>query len=189
MESTIVTVNDLKNFTSIGENVDPDLLFPHLLISQQLYIQPVLGDALYNDIVSRFDNQQLTGDTATLYEQYIIPALAYSAWFSVAPFLNYKTQRTGLATQGTDVLTPITPEEFGIYNSRVENFKTYYLNRMEQYLIDNSTTFPLFRQNNVNQSSGGSFYLGYKSASHHSPYWDSTEGSVYGDSATGEDNC
>jgi len=187
MESTIVTTNQLKTFTSIGENIDPDLLFPHLLIAQQLYLEPVMGSTLYDDIISRFDNNQLTGDTQTLYEEYIIPALAYSAWYSCSPFLNYKTQRVGLNTQATDVLTPLSTEELAIYMNRVDNFKTYYLNRLEQYLIDNETLFPLFRQNNVNQSSGGSIFLGYKSASHANPYWDRTDGSLYSDSAT--DDC
>lgn len=172
MESTIVTVNDLKNFTSIGENIDPDLLFPHLLIAQQLYLQPVLGDALYNDIVSRFDNEQLTGDTQSLYELYIIPALAYSAWYSAAPFIAYKTQRTGISTHSSDVLTPVTTDELSIYVDRVNNLKLYYLNRLEQYLIDNASTFPLYRQNTVNQSSGGQIYLGYQTPSRRGSYWD-----------------
>jgi len=172
MESTIVSVNDLKNFTSIGENIDPELPFPHLLIAQQLYLQPVLGDALYNDIVTKFDNNELTGDTQTLYEMYIIPALAYSAWYSVFPFLNYKTQRTGISTHTSDVLTPITVEEMSIYNERVNNFKTYYLNRLEKYLIDNATLFLLFRQNDVNQSSGGSIFLGWKTVKRTNPFWD-----------------
>jgi len=174
MESTIVTTEQLKNFTSIGENVDVDLLFPHLLIAQQLYVQPVLGDALYNDIVDRFDNNTLTGDTQTLYELYIIPALAYSAWYSVTPFLNFKTQRTGIATQGTDVLTPVTPDELAIYTDRVNNFKIYYLNRLEQYLIDNASTFPLYRQNDVNQNKGGELYLGWRTKRKYGDYWDKT---------------
>ena len=172
MESTIVTVNDLKNFTSIGENVDPEILYPHLLISQQLYIENLIGSSLYNDIVSRFDNQQLTGDTQTLYEEYIIPAVAYCAWYSAAPFINFKTQRTGISTHSSDVLTPVTPEEFAIYSKRVNNFKTYYLNRLEDYLIANKTLFPLFRQDKVNKNTGGQIFLGYKSVSHVAPYWD-----------------
>lgn len=189
MESTIVTVNDLKNFTSIGENVDENLLTPFLLISQQMELSPVLGTALYDDIVSRFDNNQLTGDTQTLYEYYIVNSVAYSAWAQAAPFLNYKTQRTGLSTQATDVLTPLTPEELTIYITRVNNFRTYYLNRMEDYLIANKELFPLFRQNNVNQSSGGSFYLGYKTKSKRNPYWDKDSGGYIYDGLVGEDNC
>jgi hypothetical protein len=171
MESTIVTVNDLKNFSSIGENVDPELLYPHLLIAQQLYLQPVLGDALYNDIVSRFDNSQLTGDTQTLYEQYIIPALAYSSWYSVSPFLNYRTQRAGINTTSSDVLTPVTPEELNIYLSKVENFKQFYLDRLEKYLVTNATLFPLFRQNDVKEMNGSSIYLGYTDNPKGAAYW------------------
>jgi len=163
MESTIVTVNDLKNFTSIGENVDPELLFPHLLIAQQLYLQPVLGDALYDDIVSRFDNNQLTGDTQTLYEGFIIPSLAYSAWYSVAPFLQYKTQRVGINTQGSDVLTPVSIDELNIYLTKVNNFKDYYLSRLEKYLVANIDLFPLFRQNDVKEMNGSGIYLGFRS--------------------------
>ena len=117
MDSILCTIEDLKRLTSLSENIDPDLLWPHVLISQHLYIQNVLGDALYGDIVSRFDNEQLTGDTQTLWSEYIVPALGFCSWYSAAPFLNYKTQRTGLSTQGTDTLTPITVDEFSIYNA------------------------------------------------------------------------
>ena len=174
MESTIVTVNDLKNFSSIGANVDPELLYPHLLIAQQLYLQPVLGDALYDDIVSRFDNNWLTGNTQTLYEQYIIPALAYSSWYSVAPFLNYKTQRAGLQTTASPDSTPLTPEEMTTYLGKVNNFKDFYLSRLEKYLVTNKTLFPLFRQNDVRESNGSSIYLGYKTTEKWPAYWGKT---------------
>lgn len=172
MESVIVTVNDLKKFSSIGENVDPELLFPHLLIAQQLYLQPVLGDALYSDIISRFDNNWLTGDTQTLYEEYLIPALAFSSWYSAYPFLAYKTQRTGIVTTTADVNTPLTPDEMNLYSSRVSNFKDFYLKRLEDYLIDNSDLFPLFRKSENPQRGGGGIFTGWKSTRIYGSYWD-----------------
>lgn len=172
METCIVTPVELKKFTSIGENIDCDLLIPHLLIAQQLYLEPVLGCALYNDIISRYDNNWLSGDTQTLYEQYIVPALAYSAWYSVSPFLNWRTNRNGINTQGTDTLTPVVIEEFSMYLSKVENLKAFYLNRLEHYLKCNKTLFPLYCANTVQQSNGGSVYLGYKTNPKRAPYWD-----------------
>lgn len=172
MESNLCTVNDLKKLTPISENIDVELLHPHLMISQQLYIAPVLGTALYDDIIDRFDNNRLTGDTQTLYEEYIVPALGYGAWYAAAPFLNYKTQRTGIATQGTDTLTPVTPEELSIYIERVNNLRIYYQNRMEQYLIDNKTSFPLYRQDDVHQHKGGTFFTGWDTIRKHADYWD-----------------
>jgi hypothetical protein len=172
MESTIVTIDDLKKFTSIGDNVDPELLFPHLLIAQQLYIQPVLGDALYNDIISRFDNNQLTGDTQTLYENYIVSAIAYSAWYSASPFLSYKTQRTGIQTANNNDFNPLSVDELNLYLSKVNNLKDFYVNRMEEYLIANATIFPLFREDNIKASNGSSIYVGWKTAQKRGKYWD-----------------
>ena len=172
MESTIVTTTDLKNFTSIGDNVDPELLFPFLLIAQQLYVQSVLGDALYNDIISRYDNEWLTGDTQTLYENYIVPAVAYSAWYCSAPFINYKTQRSGISTTTSDVMTPVSPEEFNIYSQRVRNFMDYYLKRLEDYLIANKTTFPLYCEQDTPSQGGGQIFLGYNHKRPANPYWD-----------------
>lgn len=165
MESTIVSVEQLKTLTSISNTVDVGLLEPHLLIAQQLYVEPVLGTALYNDIINRWNTDTLTGDTQTLYNEYIIPAIGFSAWFSVAPFLAYKTNRSGIQTQSAPDNTPVTPEELSLYVARVENMKTFYCNRLNDYLIkDNGVKFPLFRdsENVVEKSTvGGGIYLNY----------------------------
>lgn len=172
MESTLLTVNDIKNFTTIGQNVDPELLYPFILLSQQMYVEPVLGLALYNDIVSRFDNQQLTGDTQILYESHIIPSIAYSSLYSALPFIAYKIQRSGVSTQTTDVLTPVSPEEMSIIIGKADNMKNFYLNRLEEYLVTNETLFPLYKRNSVNQTDGNqTIYLGYKHRINN-PYWD-----------------
>jgi hypothetical protein len=167
MESTIITAVQLKNLTSLSENIDVELLNPHLLIAQQLYIAPVLGTALYDDIVKRFDAQTLTGDSLTLYEEYIVPAIGFSAWYSAAPFLAYKTTRAGIqtmsASDGANVA--LIPEEMAVYIGRVQNLKDFYCQRLNKYLIDDKyQKFPLFRSNEtpVESNRGSSLYLGFK---------------------------
>jgi len=185
MESSIVSVDDLKKYTSIGQNLDCELLYPHLLISQQLYLEPVLGKCLYEDIIYRFDNNQLTGDTQELYELYIIPAVGFGAWYGSAPFLHIRTSRSGVNKSGTDTLTPVELDEFSMYLSKIENLKSFYLNRLEDYLICNKAKFPLYCQNSKEQSNGGSLYLGFRQHPRHSDYWDSTGI----DSLLGNGNC
>jgi len=164
MESTIVNSEQLKALTSISQNIDVELLNPHLLISQQLFCASILGTALYDDMVSRYDNQAITGDSLTLYEEYIVPAIAYGAWYSASPFLAYKTNRSGIQTQGSPDNVALTPEEMSIYIGRVQNLKDFYCQRLNNYLIkDNGLKFPLFRDGNtpVESSHGSSLYLGF----------------------------
>jgi len=165
MESTIVNSVQIKNLTSISQTIDPELLNSHLLISQQLYCAEVLGQALYQDIITRFDNQTLTGDTQVLYEEYIVPCIAYGAWYSVSPFLAYKTNRAGIQTQGSADTVAATPEEMSLYITRVENLKNFYSKRLNDYLIaDNYVKFPLFRSDKtpINNNKGGGLFLGFK---------------------------
>lgn len=164
MESTICTPNQLKNLTSLSQNIDPELLNPHLLIAQQLYVQPILGDALYNDIVNRFNTNTLTGDSQTLYEEYIVAAIGFGAWYSIAPFLNYKSQRAGIQTTSSPDNTPVTVEELSLYISRVENLKNFYSQRLQTFLDNNQTKYPLYRQGDSQEvSKGGGLFLGFKS--------------------------
>jgi hypothetical protein len=167
MESTICTTEQLKQLTSLSNNIDVELLQPHLLIAQQLYVASILGDALYNDICNRYDNNQLTGDTLTLYSDYIIPAIGFAAWFSVAPFLAYKTTRAGIQTQSASdgANVAVIPEELSLYIARVENFKNFYCQRLNQFLIDDDgVKYPLFRSGDdtpVETNKGGTLYLGF----------------------------
>jgi hypothetical protein len=180
MESNLVTVNDLKTFTNIGKNVDEELLFPFLIISQQMHVAPVLGDALYNDIVNRFDNNWLTGDTQTLYEEYIIPAVGFSAWYASSIFLNLHTERAGIMTMDTDHSTHASVEEFGLYSKWVESLKDFYLRRLETFLNANITLFPLYRKTNLENSNAGPFFLGFNKKRKTSDYWDLDRGQFPG---------
>ena len=162
MESTLVTVEQLKALTSISETMDCELLQPHLLIAQQLYVAPVLGDALYNDILSQFDANTISGNTTTLLDEYITPAIGFASWFSSAPFLAYKTQRSGIQSLASPDNTPVTTEELSLYIARVENYMDFYLSRLQKYLDDNETLFPLYRSGDSQEvSKGGGIYLGY----------------------------
>jgi hypothetical protein len=187
MESCLVSTNELKNLTSIGQNIDCELLTPHLLIAQQLYLEPVLGCALYNDIIYRFDNNQLTGNTQVLYEQYIVPAIAYASWYSLSPFLNWRTSRNGINKSGTDTLQPIEIQEFSMYSSKVENLMRFYLKRLEDYLKCNKDLFPLYCQNASEISPGGNVFTGWNSNPKRGRFWDSGFDSLFGDGNCG--NC
>lgn len=163
MESTLVTVEQLKLLTSISSTMDCELLQPHLLIAQQLYVAPVLGDALYTDILTKFDANTISGDTQTLLDEYITPAIGFSSWFSAAPFLAYKTQRSGIQALASPDNTPVTVEELSLYISRVENLKDFYCERLQSYLYANQSKFPLYRQADAQKTNkGGQLYLGFR---------------------------
>lgn len=160
MEDTLlITIEDIKEVTSISDNVDVEMLEPFLATSQDMHIRPVVGDALMDAML---DDVASGGTTyKTLIENYILKALAYSTWFSAAPFMHMKTQRKGIVLQNSDNSTNVTPEEFSIYIGRVEGSMTFYLRRLKDYLDNNKTLYPLYTQSDqINPTSSSSIFLG-----------------------------
>lgn len=187
MDSNLVTTEQLKNMTAIGLNIDCELLSPHINIAQNLYIYPILGKCLYEDLLTNFDANTLSADYQTLLDDYITPALGFASWYNAAPFLHIRTSRNGLNKSGTDTLEPVVLEEFSMYLSKVENFSRFYLKRLEDFLICNKTTYPLYRQNDAEISKGGSIFTGYNVHPKRGRMWDQEGTDV--DSILGTGNC
>jgi hypothetical protein len=71
----------------------------------------------------------------------------------------------------SDVLTPATVEEISLYGSKVCGLKDFYLGRLQEFLDDNKTLFPLYRRDTTQLSQGSPLYLGFKNRTAPSNYW------------------
>jgi hypothetical protein len=77
---------------SIGGNVDLDFYVPSVRIAQELFVKPALGKLLYNKIQTDFLADTLTGDYATLYEDYVQYMIAY---YGAAHFVSIHPLKIG----------------------------------------------------------------------------------------------
>ena len=176
MKSNLTSTEKLKTLTAIGQNIDCELLQSHLNIAQEIYIAPILGDCLYEDLVTNFDANTLSADYQTLLDDYITPAIGFAAWYNAAPFLHMRTSRNGINKSGTDTLSPIELSEFSMYMSKVENMMKFYLKRLEDYLNCNKAKFSLYCQNSSEVNFGGSIFTGWNVHPKRGRYWDQEGG-------------
>ena len=159
-DTTIINIEDIKNVTSISNNIDVEMLQPFLFTSQVMYIQPITGDALMSAILSDVASGGTTYET--LINDYVLYALAYSTWFSSSPFLHFKTQKKGIVKQSSDNSENVSLDEFGTYASRIESMQTFYLRRMREYLDANKTLYPLYcNDDDITPSNSSSIFLGF----------------------------
>jgi len=163
MEDTLlISIEDIKAVTSISDNIDVSMLEPFLATSQDMYIRPVVGDALMDAMIASV----ATGGTTyqSLIDNYVLKALAYSTWFSAAPFLHMKTQKKGIVLQSADDSTNISLDEWSVYSQRIENNMTFYLRRVKDYLDTAAAKalYPLYASNKqINPQNSSGIFLGY----------------------------
>ena len=144
----LITPQEVKENTSMGGNVDVNK-FKHLLNDVEvLVLEPTLGTALYDRIVSDFEENSLAGDYLTMFNDYIKPLLWHSVY---AHFL-----RDGIVLVRNTGIYENAPENGSIAD--IENIKylsknasskaDVYINRLERFLCD--VNVPEYRNNQEN---------------------------------------
>ena len=141
----------LKDSTTIGLSVSVDLLSPYIKQSQKLYIETRLGTNLTQKlkdlIVAGTVNNVGNEAYATLLNDYIAEVLpSYCLWMAI-PFLRYKIEGGNIFSKTSESGNALSTEEAQQLRNEVMNTCEYYMERMVEYLCNNSSLFPEFSTN------------------------------------------
>jgi len=138
----------IKEQSAILDNVESGFLYSHILESQNIHIQNIVGTKLYDALVADYD---VTGGTfqttiyKTLIDNYIQPTLMYYTLYECMYDLYMKFTNKGVVTQTSD--NSATVEINMLEKRRIDfhNKAEFYAERLMNYLLDNQDTYTLFR--------------------------------------------
>jgi hypothetical protein len=141
----------LKDSTTIGLNVSVELLSPYIKQAQKLYIETRIGtqlsDKLKTLIVAGTVNNVGNEAYATLLNDYIAEVLpSYCLWMAV-PFLRYKIENGNIFSKTSETGNALSTEESQQLRNEIMNTAEYYMERMVDYLCNNSSLFPEYKTN------------------------------------------
>lgn len=157
----LITVQDIKELTSISQNVQPELLEPFISIGQSFFVDPILGESLVSELKNQLTGNTLSNYNNILLANYIRPLNAYAAWYQYIPFNAIKSTLKGEVKQSSDNSTNADLNELVFKRSSLKEIITFYENRLKDYLEVNKLLYPNYRPTcatNNNYSSG--IYLG-----------------------------
>jgi hypothetical protein len=143
-----ISVDRLKTDTAIGGSVDENILQPYILLAQDMYILPMLGTDLDNDLKTHILLSTLTGDNKILVEQYIQPALVQYSFAEVAPFMRLRFVNNAVVVMGSnEQSSSATYEDIKPLIDRAKDAAEFYRQRLIEYLCNNSSKFPKYSSN------------------------------------------
>jgi hypothetical protein len=141
-----ISVDTIKDRTGLHNNVDEKLVNPEILASQDMYILPALGSALYDRLQTGIQLNNLTPSETSLLDTYITPTLVYYVMSELPMGLSYQFYNKGLIRKsGEGQENPSAAEMIDVadrYKGRAE----FYKQRLVKYLKQESgnNTFPLY---------------------------------------------
>lgn len=143
MAVLFISAAKVKELSSIHGNVDDKYITPIINECQDLYIEPIIGTGLYNEIKGQLPSS-LSVLNATLLNTYIIPCLVAYIKYEAVTDLNFKFTNKNVGKKSSDNSQPIDSNDSIFFMNELKNKAEFRAERITKYLLQNSTSYPLF---------------------------------------------
>lgn len=146
-QALLASVDYVKKFTVIDDNVDADIITKFIIKGQDLNIQSVLGQNLYSKLIN--DCPTFTGPYLTLVRDFVQPALVEWVVYHSLPFLNFKLTNKNVAKRDSDNSVPSDLDELKWLRAQVRDNAEFYSERMRDFIKNNPNDFPEYYRSDL----------------------------------------
>ena len=145
----IIKVDTYLRETTVNANVDTQLILPAIKRVQRNIILPILGTALYNDLLTKIGlDADLSGytDYKTLVDDYLTPTMVEFVNAEIPPDMTFKFTNKSIVKKNSENSQPVDLQELRNIIQRMTYRGQLEGEKVIKYLITNcNTLFPLYR--------------------------------------------
>lgn len=144
MQNTLlISEGKLKAFTDINNNLDTDLIKSAIRESQIIELTRLLGEKLYDKIVTDVYNGTISGVYKSLLDDYIQDVLIYYSYYTALEYIYLRPRNNGLLQpQGGDNSLSVDMSVYDKKRQSVKNKAEYFAERLVDFLCFNDELFP-----------------------------------------------
>jgi hypothetical protein len=144
VNSQVKLINEqiFKDRNLVHVNVPLEQLTPTICTVQDLYLHPILGDALYYKLKTEKKAGTLSGVYLTLVNDYIVDALIFGVLSDYVIDSTYQNYTKGVTKKRDDFAVETSYDELEKISDRHRNKMDVYLQRLVNYLQNNKNLYP-----------------------------------------------
>lgn len=144
--ATVLFIDEqyFKDFSIVNDNTDMKILTPTIEKVQDMRILPILGTALYNEIKTQINADDLSTENQTLLEEYVQKAMLWWVLYECPPVFVYRFMNKGVMKKSSDNSSSADLAEINFLMDRFKNDAEWYSERITLFLCQNSADYPLY---------------------------------------------
>lgn len=140
----IINNEYLKKFSPIPLNFNMEEVNNYVELAQIIYILPVLGEPLYDEICEQVENDDLTPENGTLLLEAIWPLLGFATVHEALPFLWAHVSEVSITKGHSENSDALSLKDLTLIQQHLRN----QIEVRQQYAIDwlnaHADSFPLY---------------------------------------------
>lgn len=154
--TTILTVEKLQEIAPITNALanQVEMLTSFIEVSETMHLKEVLGEPMYDLIISEIESGTLSGNNQTLVETYLYNLSGWMCFWEAIPFIAYRTEAKGLTKKFSDNSQPLDREEVAELRQAIWDKAIFWKNATIKYLTNHKADYPLWRTQYYGKSTG-----------------------------------
>ena len=150
-KALFITTKDIKRYSVLSGNVDPDKFIYMVEIAQDTEVQNYLGTKLLEKIqaliIAGTINDPANAAYKTLLETYVKPMTIYWALVCYMPFAAYTVATGGVYKHTSESSVTVDKDEVDYLVEKYRDIAQFYTNNFIDFMVYNQNTYPEYNAN------------------------------------------
>lgn len=144
-QKTLINSEYLKSYSMFPKNYDLTDIENFLPIAEQIHIIPILGTALYEELLEQVASNSLTDENSTLLlEVYKVEGIA--VLYESLPFVWAHVSQVGITKGKSDNSDSIENKDISYLNTHIKAQLDYAKKYLRDWLDEYAINFPLYKK-------------------------------------------
>ena len=140
---TLITEEYFKTYSPIPDNYNIKEIKPYFHVAEKLWIEPIIGMPLYEELLDEVEKDEVTPENATLLLN-IYPLLAFAITYESLPFVGYHLSQVGITKGKSEISEPVSINDVNYISTQLRNQCETMKMLLKKFLDEHAEHYPLY---------------------------------------------
>ena len=145
---TLITEDYFKTYSPISDNYNIKDIKPYFHVAEKLWIEPIIGTPLYEELLDEVEKNEVTSENATLLLN-IYPLLAFAIVYESLPFVGYHLSQVGITKGKSENSEPVSINDVNYISTQLRNQCETMKMLLKKFLDEHVEHYPLYYADNT----------------------------------------
>lgn len=144
IQNILINEKYLKEFSPIPLNYNLKEVQNYVKIAEQIWIEPILGFNLYEELLYQVKNNEVTEENSTLLVEGVYPLLGYAVVLEALPFIWSHVTEVGVTKGKSDNSDSLDLKDMTYVEAHIRRQVEVRKDFLLKFLCEHCKSYPLF---------------------------------------------